>query len=141
MTRTILKGDKARIKCRSVFAFDDNLRRLIRDLKHTLLVHDGAGLAAPQIGVGLRVFVYLQAPNQIGAMCNPEILERHGTVEHPHEGCLSMPNYQRPMERAEWIVIRAQSPAGHGYTVKLTGKPAWVVQHEVDHLDGKTIYP
>lgn len=141
MTRTILKGDKARIVCKPVRSFDDHVKRLVRDLKHTMLVHNGAGLAAPQIGENLRVFVYEIGPMHIGSMLNPEILERHGRVTWPREGCLSQPGFYRPMERAEWIVVKAQSPGGHGYTVKLTGKLAWVAQHEIDHLDGKTIYP
>ena len=129
-----------------VDVFDDELRTLIADMFETNDAANGVGLAAPQVGVGKRIFVYKFANDDgappAGVLVNPVLTlsKISGALPDPdeeEEGCLSFPGGQYPLKRAEWA--RVQGFDGHGQPVEFeaTGWFARVIQHEYDHLDGK----
>ena len=114
--------------------FDAELRRLVRDLTDTMLDAPGAGLAAPQIGVGLRVFTY-QVDGQLGHLINPQ-LQLGSDIEIDDEGCLSFPGLSFPTPRAHELVATGFNQHGEPVTLTGSGLLARCVQHETDHLDG-----
>jgi peptide deformylase len=114
--------------------FDAELRRLVKDLTDTMLEAPGLGLAAPQIGVGLRVFTY-NVDDVIGHLINP-VLQLSDDQEIDEEGCLSFPGLQYPTERAHGVVATGFDMHGEPVTVQGAGQLARCVQHETDHLDG-----
>ncbi len=116
---------------------DDQVRRLVDDLMETMYAADGIGLAAPQVGVPLQVFVYdVRDPeHEPGALINPEIVEREGSVRD-EEGCLSLPGLAEIVERAERVVVRGLDRQGHEVEIDATGLLSRCLQHEKDHLDG-----
>ncbi|WP_449062939.1 peptide deformylase [Planomonospora algeriensis] len=118
-----------------VTTFDRELRRLVRSLQLTLRAGAGrAGLAAPQIGVPLRVFVY-ELDGRSGHLVNPrlELSERKVTAD---EACLSAPGLWWPLERSYMVTARGRDMFGKPVTVRALGVLARVLQHEADHLDG-----
>jgi peptide deformylase len=114
--------------------FDAELRRLVKDLTDTMLEAPGLGLAAPQIGVGLRVFTY-NVDDVIGHLINP-VLTLSDDQETDEEGCLSFPGLQYPTSRAHGVVATGFDMHGEPVTVQGAGQLARCVQHETDHLDG-----
>lgn len=118
-----------------VTRFDDSLRALVRDLLDTVDAPGRAGLAAPQIGVGLRVFSYLVDGN-LGYVVNPEIVELSAEKQHPTEGCLSLPELWFETERAKFAAVRGVDQDNNPVTVSGDGLMAQCLQHECDHLDG-----
>jgi len=114
--------------------FDAELRRLVKDLTDTMMEAPGLGLAAPQIGVGLRVFTY-NVDDVIGHLINP-VLELSDDEEIDEEGCLSFPGLQYPTARAHGVVATGFDMHGEPVTVQGAGQLARCVQHETDHLDG-----
>lgn len=114
--------------------FDAELRKLVADLSETMLDAPGSGLAAPQIGVGLRVFTY-HVDDEDGHLINPS-LDLSEESETGDEGCLSIPGLVFPTARALQVVAKGFNM--HGEPVTLTGTEllARCVQHETDHLDG-----
>jgi peptide deformylase len=114
--------------------FDAELRRLVKDLSDTMLEAPGVGLAAPQIGVGLRVFTYC-IDDVLGHLINPS-LQLSEEAETDDEGCLSFPGLQYPTKRAYGVVATGFNMYGEPVTVEGTGHLARCVQHETDHLDG-----
>jgi peptide deformylase len=114
--------------------FDAELRRLVKDLTDTMLEAPGLGLAAPQIGVGLRVFTY-NVDDVIGHLINP-VLKLSDDQEIDEEGCLSFPGLQYPALRAHGVVATGFDMHGEPVTVQGAGQLARCVQHETDHLDG-----
>ena len=119
-----------------VRAFDKDLAALVRDLEETVDHPGRAGVAATQIGVGLRVFSY-NVDGVIGHLVNPVITERSEELQDDDEGCLSIPGLYAPTVRAMHCV--AEGFDVHGEPVRLAGSGlmARCLQHEVDHLDGK----
>lgn len=118
--------------------FDATLRTLVADLMDTLLGAPGrAGVAAPQIGVAARVFVY-GTDGARGHVVNPEI-EISGEDEDEDEGCLSLPGLYYPTPRARRATVRGFDQHGEPLTVTGEGFLARALQHETDHLDG-TLY-
>ena len=116
--------------------FDLELRNLVRDLTETMLDAPGVGLAAPQIGVGLRVFVYhTEEDGEPGHLVNP-VLKLEGEPEEDDEGCLSLPGLQFPTPRAPRAIAAGFNVYGDPVTVEGTELLARCVQHETDHLDG-----
>lgn len=115
--------------------FDRELRRLVADLSDTMLSEGGAGLAAPQIGVGLRVFVY-RLDGFTGHLVNPEFDAVDEQTQDGQEGCLSIPGLTWDCRRYLNVVARGWDM--HGEPVKIEGTEALArcIQHEVDHLDG-----
>jgi len=117
-----------------VTTFDAELRKLVKDLTDTMLDAPGVGLAAPQIGVGLRVFTY-NVDDVIGHIINPT-LTLSDQVEVDDEGCLSFPGLAYPTSRAHGAVATGFNMHGEPITLEGTGQLARCVQHETDHLDG-----
>jgi peptide deformylase len=114
--------------------FDKELRTLVKDLTDTMLEAPGAGLAAPQIGVGLRVFTYY-VDDALGHLINPTLDLSDDTVSDD-EGCLSLPGLAFPTERAFRAVAKGYDMHGEPVTLEGTDLLARCVQHETDHLDG-----
>jgi peptide deformylase len=130
-----LFGDPVlRTAAEPVTDFDLELRNLVRDLTETMLDAPGLGLAAPQIGVGLRVFTY-HVDDEPGHLINP-VLELSGDPEEDDEGCLSLPGLQYPTSRAPRVVATGFNMFGDPVTIEGTELLARCVQHETDHLDG-----
>ena len=114
--------------------FDAELRKLVKDLTETMLDAPGTGLAAPQIGVGVRVFTY-HVDDQLGHLINPS-LDLSPETETGDEGCLSIPGLAFPTSRALRAVARGFNMHGEPVTIEGSGMLARCVQHETDHLDG-----
>lgn len=117
-----------------VVDFDRELRTLVADLTDTMRDAPGVGLAAPQIGVGLRVFTYY-VDGVLGHLVNPRLDLSDDTEEGP-EGCLSIPGVQIDTPRARRVVARGVDMHGEPVTIEGTELLARCVQHETDHLDG-----
>jgi peptide deformylase len=117
-----------------VTTFDAELRKLVKDLTDTMMDAPGVGLAAPQIGVGLRVFTYF-VDDVVGHLINPS-LELSEEMELDDEGCLSFPGLAYPTNRAFGAVATGFDVHGEPVTLEGTGQMARCVQHETDHLDG-----
>jgi peptide deformylase len=117
-----------------VIDFDAELRRLVKDLTETMMDAPGVGLAAPQIGVGLRVFTYC-VDDVVGHLINPSLaLSEEQEVDD--EGCLSFPGLAYPTNRAYGVVATGFDMHGEPVTLEGTGQLSRCVQHETDHLDG-----
>jgi peptide deformylase len=114
--------------------FDKELRRLVADLTETMLGAPGAGLAAPQIGVGLRVFTWY-VDGEVGHLVNP-VLDLSDEEQHGPEGCLSLPELTIECTRALRAVAKGFDMHGEPLTVEGTELLARALQHETDHLDG-----
>ena len=133
-------GDPAlRLKAHEVEDFDDDLRRLVERM--IALMHDaqGVGLAATQVGILRRLFVY--EPDEEGprALVNPVVAERGDESTSDEEGCLSLQGVRVPVDRSTHIVLEGKDEHGADVRVELDEYAARVVQHELDHLDGVLI--
>jgi peptide deformylase len=117
-----------------VVDFDKELRTLIADLTDTMLAAPGAGLAAPQIGVGLRAFTWY-VDGELGHLINPTLDLSEETQFGP-EGCLSLPELTYDCKRAMWVVARGFNMHGEPVTIEGSELLARAIQHETDHLDG-----
>ena len=131
-----LFGDPVlREPCAPVTRFDDGLARLVTDLLDTCRLPGRAGLAAPQIGVSLRVFCY-NTDGTEGYLVNPRLVASDG-VQDGLEGCLSLPELYQPAQRAAHAVARGVDQLGQPAEIEGTGLLARCLQHEIDHLDGR----
>lgn len=135
-------------RAQEVTVFDDNLRELVQDMYETMDKAPGVGLAAPQIGVGLRVFVYDYADDdgneRRGVVINPELTIGEVSTEPADEdteieGCLSVPGERFPLKRAETAVLTGVDLEQQPVRIEADGWFARIFQHEFDHLDG-TLY-
>ncbi|WP_435768534.1 peptide deformylase [Nocardioides sp. SYSU DS0651] len=117
-----------------VVDFDTELRQLVADLTDTMLEAPGAGLAAPQIGVGLRVFTW-NVDGEVGHLVNPR-LSLSDEVQDGPEGCLSLPELTYDCRRALSVVAHGFNMYGDPVTVEGSELLARAIQHETDHLDG-----
>jgi len=118
----------------SVVDFDKELRTLVADLTETMLDSPGAGLAAPQIGVSLRVFVW-DVDDELGHLVNPT-LDLSDELQDGEEGCLSFPDLRYPTPRAMRVVAKGFNMHGDPVIVEGSEFLARAIQHETDHLDG-----
>lgn len=136
--RTIRQvGDPVlRTRADPVGNFDDKLRALVADLEDTVKAPGHAGLAAPQIGVGLRVFSY-NVDGTIGHLVNPRLTERSAETTIEDEGCLSIPGLWFPTVRAAYAVAEGVDKHGEPLTLSGHGLMSRCLQHEIDHLDGR----
>ena len=130
-----LFGDPVlRTPAEPVTVFDKELRGLVKDLEETMLDAPGAGLAAPQIGVGLRVFTYY-VDEVLGHLINPD-LDLSDEMQDGEEGCLSFPGLAFPTPRSLRVVARGFNQHGDPVTIEGSEYLARALQHETDHLDG-----
>jgi peptide deformylase len=117
-----------------VTVFDKELRQLVADLTETMQAAPGAGLAAPQIGVSLRVFTY-DVDGEVGHLINPKLDLSSETQDGP-EGCLSLPELTFDCIRALSVVAKGMNMYGEPVTIHGSDLLARAIQHETDHLDG-----
>ena len=130
-----LFGDPVlRTKAEPIVDFDKELRQLVKDLEETMLDAPGTGLAAPQIGVGVRVFTY-HVDDVLGDLVNPR-LDLSDEEQFGEEGCLSIPGLAYDCRRAMRVVAKGFDQHGEPITVEGSELLARAVQHETDHLDG-----
>jgi peptide deformylase len=130
-----LFGDPVlRQRADEVVDFDAELRRLVEDLTETMLAAPGAGLAAPQIGVGVRVFTW-HIDGEVGHLVNP-VLDLSEEEQHGSEGCLSIPGLSIDCRRALSVVAKGFDMYGEPVTIDGSELLARAIQHETDHLDG-----
>ncbi|MHB8295764.1 MAG: peptide deformylase [Acidimicrobiales bacterium] len=130
-----------RSKAEPVADFGTDLDRLVTDLSETLVDAGGAGLAAPQIGVGLRVFVFVNPCSSSGEasvehLVNPVLVEQSTEVVEDVEGCLSIPGVEYDLKRPFRIVAEGYDRHGEPARVEGTERLARCLAHEKDHLDG-----
>ena len=112
------------------------IRAVIADMTETMYDEVGIGLAAPQVGISLRLIVISDEEGRgVQALLNPAIVDRGGEVTG-EEGCLSVPGVFAPVTRAAWVKVEARSVDGNPLTLNARGLRARVLQHEIDHLDG-----
>jgi peptide deformylase len=126
--------------CAEVTDFGPELERLVEDMFATMYAAAGVGLAANQVGVGLRVFVY-DCPDDedvrhLGHLVNPRLVEADGVTVRGPEGCLSLPGLEAATPRFDVAVVRGFTMSGEPVEVRGTGFFARCLQHECDHLDG-----
>ncbi|WP_405579062.1 peptide deformylase [Streptomyces sp. NBC_01190] len=130
-----LFGDPVlRMTAQPVTTFDLELRKLVQDLTDTMRAAPGAGLAAPQLGVSLRVFTYF-VDGELGHLINPELTLSDERQDGP-EGCLSLPGLTYDCTRAFGVVAKGFTMYGDPVTIEGTQKLARCIQHETDHLNG-----
>jgi len=115
--------------------FGEDLQSLLRDMWETMVSNDGVGLAAPQIGVSLRVAVIGWRDRRI-VLVNPVVIEQEGE-EELEEGCLSAPGFFEKVTRPARVVVEAQDEHGEPIRLEEEGFLARVLMHEIDHLEGK----
>jgi peptide deformylase len=131
-----LYGDPVlRTEADPVVSFDAALRDLVADLEDTVREPGRAGVAAPQIGVSLRVFSF-HVDGVVGHLVNPVLSDFAGTQDD-EEGCLSVPGLGFPTPRAYSVTARGQDQHGEPVVIEGTGFLARALQHETDHLDGR----
>lgn len=133
---------RLRVKCKKISQLDARLQKLVDDMIETMRAGHGVGLAAPQVGVLLRLFV-AELPEdydspyagQTIVLYNPEIVKASGEWE-PEEGCLSIPGWIANVKRYETVTVKGRDRHGKEVRIKADGLLGQAFQHEIDHLDG-----
>jgi peptide deformylase len=122
-------------RAKRVSSLDGSIQKLIDDMLETMPAASGVGLAAPQVGVSLRIAVIGLTDEDPIVMVNPEIVKRSGerTVV---EGCLSVPGYRGEIRRSVSVTVKARDRKGKEFRVKATDLLAQALEHELDHLNG-----
>ena len=134
--KIVLQGDEILTKvCRPVTNFDERLHELLDDMKETLIQANGAGLAAPQVGILRRITVVLNDDDEILELINPEIIYTEGEQTGP-EGCLSVPGKFGMVTRPAFVRVRAQDRNGNWFEAEGYDLTARCFCHELEHLDG-----
>ena len=129
-----LENPILRQKSKRVKRIDKSLDPLIQDMIDTMRDAPGIGLAAPQIGVPLRLMI-IEIEGELTTLVNPEIVKMQGEWE-PDEGCLSIPGYVANVKRAWAVTVKAKNRQGRDVRLKGEGLFGQALQHEIDHLDG-----
>ena len=124
-----------RQKAKRVPTMGGSIQRLIDDMIETMQQVNGVGLAAPQVGVSLRVAVLQMPDEEPVVLVNPEVVKRGGEREVT-EGCLSVPGYYGEIKRSESVTIKGWDRRGKTIRIKATGLLAQALEHELDHLNG-----
>jgi peptide deformylase len=124
-----------RQKAKKVSRIDGSIQRLIDDMIETMQRANGVGLAAPQIGVPLRVIVVQMPGEEPIALINPEIARRNGEQEVT-EGCLSVPGYCGEIKRSAEVTVKGKNRRGKAVRIRAAGLMAEAFEHEIDHLNG-----
>ncbi|MFC1983433.1 peptide deformylase [Chloroflexota bacterium] len=127
-----------RQKAKKVSTIDSSIQRLIDDMLETMQEANGVGLAAPQVGVSLRVVVLQMPGEEPLAIINPQIVKRSGEREVT-EGCLSIPGYAGEIKRSVSVTVKGQDRQGKSIRIKATDRMAQALEHELEHLNG-TLY-
>jgi peptide deformylase len=137
-TVVYLPDSRLRAPTKVITAFDTELKALINDMYETMYHENGIGLAAPQIGLALKLAVIdvSESRNEKFCIINPEIIASEGEAL-PGEGCLSVPGVYDKAPRALKVTVRAQDENGHTFERVADGLLAHCFQHEIDHLNGK----
>lgn len=132
-----------RDKAKKIKTFDANLRKLADDMLETMHANAGVGLAAPQVGLSIRLLVAEFEPEKESkergfrvALCNPEIVKVNDEVADGLEGCLSIPGWVGEVPRHTQVTVKGQTPEGKEVRIKAHDYYARVLQHEIDHLNG-----
>ncbi len=124
-----------RLKAKRVKVFDSSLKQLIEDMRETMHAANGVGLAAPQIGVPLRVVIIGIPKEEDIVLINPQILSKFGE-RIVDEGCLSIPGYVGEVKRAVTVTVKGKDSSGKEIRVKGEEMLAHALEHEIDHIDG-----
>ena len=136
LRKIVVQGEECLTKvCRPVTEFNPHLHQLLDDMLETLEDANGAGLAAPQVGVLRRVCVVLDEEDQLIELVNPEVIRTEGE-QTGLEGCLSVPGKYGEVTRPEIVRVRAQDRDGNWFEVEDEGLTARCFCHEIEHLDG-----
>ena len=128
-----------RMEARQVGEFDDDLRRLAGRMSQLMKEANGVGLAATQVGVLRRLFVFAPEEDQVATVVNPQIVSPGDELDTEDEGCLSLQGVTVPVERPTTVRIEGRDELGNEVGFDLEGMAARIAQHELDHLDGKLI--
>lgn len=112
------------------------IKELIEDMKETLELTHGIGLAAPQVNVKKRIFITHAPEDEVRVFINPEILQTSQEVSNYEEGCLSIPGVWANVSRPVSITVQARNLNGKIFTMEVEGLLARIIQHEYDHLNG-----
>ena len=128
-----------KLAAREVQSFDDDLRRLVDRMKRLMKDACGVGLAGNQVGVLRRLFVFQKDEDEVAALVNPRIVGRSDEADVLEEGCLSIQGVRVPVERSLTVTVDAKDEEGGDVRLEFDGLTARVVQHEIDHLDGRLI--
>jgi len=124
-----------KIKAEKVDNIDESVKELIRQMKETMVASDGAGLAAPQVGVSKRIIV-VNTKKGPQAFINPEIVGYGKKKKRNQEGCLSFPGLWLKIIRPEEVKVKAIDEDGKEVSIEAKDVPALVFQHEIDHING-----
>lgn len=124
-----------RQKSKRVRFIDASIHKLIKDMRETMHAAPGVGLAAPQVGIPLRVIVIGLPEEEDFALVNPEIVRRKGE-RRVKEGCLSLPGYVGELKRAESVTVKGRDQNGKEVRIKAEELLAQVLEHEIDHING-----
>jgi peptide deformylase len=127
-----------REKAEPVAGVTAEVRTLIADMFDTMYAEEGVGLAAPQVGIGLRVIVIDPREEDVEpfALINPQIVRFGDEVGRDEEGCLSIPGLKEIVQRPTTVLVEAVNPDGEPVSIDANGLLARILQHEVDHIDG-----
>jgi peptide deformylase len=128
-----------RMKAGEVTEFDSALKQLVARMGSLMVDARGVGLAATQVGILQRVFVFASGEDELRAVVNPQLVESSEEREVDDEGCLSMQRVLVPVERRVRVTLVGKDEEGEDVRLELEGMAARVVQHELDHLDGVLI--
>jgi len=131
----LLNDPILRQKAKRVKTIDNSIQKLIDDMLETNRAASGAGLAAPQVGVSLRLAIIQLSEDEEYVLINPQVMRRTGS-RTVTEGCLSIPGYVGDIQRSEKVSVRATDRNGKEYRVRSDGLLAEALEHEIDHLNG-----
>jgi len=125
-----------REKALPVAEVNDEIRKLCEDMFETMIEAEGVGLAGPQVGKNLRLFVLIADDDVRRVFINPTIIKTSEEVEEYDEGCLSIPQVYETIVRPSKVTVQALNEKGKPFTLEADGFLARIIQHEYDHLDG-----
>ncbi len=133
---TKLGEEILRKKAEPVAEVTDKIRKLADDMLETMIEANGVGLAGPQVGKNLRIFVAMADDDVKRVFINPQIIKTSEEVEEYEEGCLSIPQVYESITRPSRVTVQALNEKGRPFTLDADGLLARIIQHEYDHLDG-----
>ncbi len=133
---TKLGEEILRKKAEPVAEVTDEIRKLADDMLETMIEANGVGLAGPQVGKNLRIFVAMADDDVKRVFINPQIIKTSEEVEEYEEGCLSIPQVYESITRPSRVTVQALNEKGRPFTLDADGLLARIIQHEYDHLDG-----